>query len=331
MPREDEAEALMKQAKAHHTKSITKWSSDWDSAADCYQKAAQQFTFMQNVTRAREAWEMAATAHEKAKNPFLAAKCVDSLANFLKEQQAYAKSEEGAKEISGLYIRASHMYALDQKPDRQAEALSKAAKLAPPGDASGAAKLILQGLDALEDTDKHHMTLDLYRSVILLQVRGNLLLDAVTTLKREIKTFERLQQSAGAAKAGLEIIILCLTMGDWVLAEREFQQLSSAFGFGHSREQSAAYGLISAIEERDEEALVTAIKDSALQFIIPEIQRLAKKLNISMSNAPAKKKQLAVAAAPATSSPLRPSAAAKGAPELPEKEDDEDVDEEDCR
>mmetsp|Transcript_30524 Transcript_30524/g.35269 ORF Transcript_30524/g.35269 Transcript_30524/m.35269 type:complete len:331 (+) Transcript_30524:23-1015(+) len=330
MPRDDEADVLMKQAKAHHTKSITKWSSDWDSAADCYQKAAQQYTFMQNVPKAREAWDMAAHAHEKAKNPYLAAKCVDSLANFLKDQSSYAKSEEGAKEISNLYIRASHMYALDQKPDRQAEALSKAARLAPAGDARGAAKLILQGLDALEDSDKHHMTLDLYRSVILLQVRGNLLLDAVETLKREIKTFERLQQPAAAAKAGLEIVILCLSMGDWVLAEREFQQMSSQFGFGHTKEQSAAYGLISAIEERDEEALAASAKDSALQFIIPEIQRLAKKLTISMSNAPAKKKQPTAASTPlaTTSSPTRPSAAAPPAKEA--SEDDED-DEEDLR
>jgi gamma-soluble NSF attachment protein len=293
MPREDEGDALMAQAKAHHTKSLTKWSSDWDSAASAYEKAAQMFTHLGAEEKAKNAWLMASQAHEKAKNPFFAAKAIDSLANFLKDKAS--KNEVVAKEVSELYVRASRMYALDGKPERQADALAKAARLAPAGDAAAAAKLVLQGLDALEDSDKHHLTLDLYRSVVLLQVRGNLILDAITTLKREVKTFEKLQQTQGAAKAGLEIIVLCLAIGDWVLADREFKGMQGDFfGFAHSKEQSAAYGLISAIEERDEDALKDALKDSALQFIIPEISRMAKKLTINLSNAPAGKKKLQV-------------------------------------
>lgn len=294
MPREDEADGLMAQAKAHHTKTLTKWSSDWDSAASCYEKAAQAYTHLNNMEKAKEAWLMASTAHEKAKNHFFAAKAIESLANYLKENQAFIKSDAGAKEVTDLYVRCSRMYALDNKPERQSDSLCKAARLAPAGDAAGAAKLIIQGLDALEDNDKFHLTLDLYRSVILLQVRGNLMLDAIKMLKREVKTFERLSQPAGAAKAGLEIIVLCLAMGDWVLADREFKAMQGDFfGFAHSKEQSAAYGLISAIEERDEDQLKDAIKDSAFQFIIPEIGRLSKKLTISMSNAPAAKKKVA--------------------------------------
>lgn len=290
MGREEEADALMKAAKAHHTKTLTKWSSDWDSAASTYEKAAQMYTHMGCIEKAKAAWEEASHAHEKAKNPFFAAKAIESLANFLKENDGAAKTDEGAKEITQLYVKAARMYALDNKPERQADSLAKAARLAPAGDAAGAAKLITQGLDALEDNGKFHLTLDLYRSVVLLQVRGNLLLDAIGTLKREVKTFEKLQQPAGAAKAGLEIIILCLAMSDWVLADREFKAMQGDFfGFAHSKEQSAAYGLISAIEERDEDALKDALKDSALQFIIPEIGRMAKKLSLSSSNAPKKK------------------------------------------
>nr|ACI15961.1 hypothetical protein [Bodo saltans] len=281
----------MAQAKAHHTKSLTKWSSDWDSAASAYEKAAQTFTHLGVDEKAKNAWLQASHAHEKAKNPFFAAKAIESLANYLKDKAA--KNEEIAKEVSELYVRAARMYALDGKPERQSDALAKAARLAPAGDAASAAKLVLQGLDALEDNEKHHLTLDLYRSVVLLQVRGNLILDAITTLKREVKTFEKLQQPQGAAKAGLEIIVLCLAIGDWVLADREFKSMQGDFfGFAHSKEQSAAYGLISAIEERDEDALKDAIKDSALQFIIPEISRMAKKLTINLSNAPAGKKKL---------------------------------------
>lgn len=319
MGKEEDGDLLMKQAKAHHTKTLTKWSSDWDQAATCYERAAQTYTFLKNDVKARDAWEQASMAHEKAKNPFLAAKAIESLANFLKDNDSYAKSEQGAKEISVLYVRASRMYALDQKPERQAEALAKAARLAPPSEAANASKLILQALDALEDTGKAHLTLDLYRSVILMQVRGNLIAEAITTLKREMKTFETLNQPAGAAKAGLEIVVLCLAIGDWVLADREFRAMQPgvAFGFPHSKEQSCAYGLLSAMEERDEGMLKDAMRDSTLQFIIPEIGRLAKKLTLNSSNAPAKRAAAAAAAAAGGGGGGR-----KGSQKMEDEEDD---------
>jgi hypothetical protein len=292
--KEEQGDLLMKSAKAHHTKSLTKWSADWDDAASDYEKAAQIFTHIDNVAKARIAWEQCSIAHEKAKNPFLAAKAVESLANFLKEHDAIVKTPDGAAEVSRLYVRASNMYALDNKPEKQVDSLVKASRLAPANDAASAAKLMIQGLDALEDANKHHLTLDLYRGLILLQVRGNLILEAIETLRREIRMFEKLQNPEMASKAGLEIVVLCLGgLSDWVLADREFKDLvnKNAYGFCHSKNQVAAYNFLSAIEERDEQLLKECIKDSSLQFIIPEIAKLAKKITLSGTNAPAKAKK----------------------------------------
>jgi hypothetical protein len=294
MSKEEQGDGLMQSAKKHHTKSLTKWSADWDDAASDYEKAAQIFTHIDNVAKARSAWEMCSLAHEKAKNPFLAAKAVESLANFLKDHDAIIKTTEGASEVSRLYVRASNMYALDNKPEKQVEALIKASRLAPANDAASAAKLMVQGLDALEDANKHHLTLDLYRGLVLLQVRGNLMLEAVETLQREIRMFEKLQNPEMASKAGLEIVLLCLGgLGDWVLADRQFKALvnTNAYGFSHSKNQITAYNFLSAIEERDEQGLKDCIKDSALQFIIPEIAKLAKKVTMTGTNAPAKAKK----------------------------------------
>ena len=288
MSKADDAKALMKSAKKHYTKTITKWSVDYDLAADDYEKAAKIYTHLKLTNEAREAWLEASAAHTKAKNPFFAAKCIDNLAQYLKEDEAYAATDKGAKEISDLYIQVSDMYALDGKPERQAEALQQAAKLTPTSDAPAAAAKILRAIDALEDNDKHHHTPDAYRALLLVQVRANMTADAINTLKRQMKTAEVLNQPATAAKAGLEIVVLSLASGDFVLADQEFRALQQAYGFGHSREQTVAFDLMNAFEERDEEQLKTAVKSQVLQFLIPDIARLAKRLKLSgVTNVPA--------------------------------------------
>lgn len=291
MPTEAEADLIMQKAKEHHTKTLFKWSSDWDSAAVEYEKAAKIYTHIGIVDKAKKAWEAASHAQEKAKNLFSAAKDIEALANFLKDNESYIQTEKGAQEVVQLFVRAAKMYALDQKPERQSESLVKAARLVPPSD-TAASKLVIQGLDALEDSGKYHLTLDLYRSLILSQVRGNAFLDAIVTLKREAKVFEKLNQPQNGAKAGLEIIVLCLCLGDWVLADREFRELNATFyGFAHSKEQCAAQSLMSALEAKDSELLNEAIKDSVFQFIIPDIGRRVKKFTVDIVNAPTKQKE----------------------------------------
>eukprot|EP00388_Colpodella_angusta_P043900 GDKK01061037.1.p1 GENE.GDKK01061037.1~~GDKK01061037.1.p1 ORF type:complete len:328 (-),score=45.54 GDKK01061037.1:129-1091(-) len=318
----------MKAGKKHCTKSLTNWSVDWDQAADAYEKAAKIYTHIRNQVLAREAWTQASNAHTKAKNPFFAARCMENLAQMLKEDEAYCKTEAGAKEVSDLYIQVSDMYALDNKPERQAEALNQAARVTPASDAPAAAAKILRGIDALEDSDKHHYTPDAYRAVLLILIRANLFKDAIDTLKRQIKTCEVLKQEASAAKAGLEIVILSLASGDFVLAEREFRGLQNVFGFPHSREQNAAFELIGAFEERDEEQLKEAQKNSLLNFLIPDVTRLAKKLKLSgVTNVPTAKPKVVSAAAPVTASSAAPAGAArskqtKQVDEVEEEEDD---------
>ena len=292
--KEDEAAALMKSGKKHITKSLTKWSVDHDAAAMDFEKAAKIYTHLGNIKLGKEAWLAASASHELAKNLFFAGKALETCAGMLKDDASFAGSEEGQNELSDLYIRASRIFALDGKPDRQADMLQRAAKIAPAGRYKEAAAKMVDAIDALEDNDKHHYTPDVYRALVLLLVRNGGYTDAIPILKRAIKAFEKLQQPASAAKAGLEMIILCSATGDWVLADREFRGLQDAYGFVHSQEQNAAFSLLDAIEQRDDEALQNAVKnESPFQFIIPEIARIAKKLKASsMSNVPPPKKNV---------------------------------------
>jgi hypothetical protein len=86
----------------------------------------------------------------------------------------------------------------------------------------------------------------------------------------------------------LEIIIICLHIGDWVLADREFKELqTTATGFAHSKEQACAYDLLSAIEDRDEKRLAEVQKDQTFSFLIVDCARMVKKLSVGGGNAPA--------------------------------------------
>ena len=292
--KEDEAAALMKSGKKHITKSLTKWSLDHDSAAMDFEKAAKIYTHLGNVKLGKDAWLAASASHEVAKNLFFSGKALETCAGMLKDDAAFAGSEEGQSELSDLYIRASRIFALDGKPERQADMLQRAAKITPASKSKEAAAKMVDAIDALEDNDKHHYCPDAYRALILLLVRNGSYTEAIPIIKRAIKTYEKLQQPASGAKAGLEMIILCAATGDWVLADREFRTLQDAYGFAHSQEQNAAFSLLDAIEQRDDEALQHAVKnESPFQFIIPEIARIAKKLKAStMSNVPPPKKSV---------------------------------------
>ena len=316
--REDEARALMHSAKKHCTKSITKWSADWDSAAQDYEKAAQIFTNIRYTAPATEAWEAASHAHEKAGNLFFAAKALESLANLLKDEK-----DSDPLMMTELYVRASKLYALDNKPEKQADTLAKAARLAPPKDVVRAVTWIQDGINALEQNEKFHLTLDLYRALILTQLRANSIAGAIETLKREIVAFEHLQQPGGASKAGLEIIILCLYMGDDVLADREFKAMLNVFGFPHSKEQAVACELLNAFEERDNDKLQEALKDQQLSFIIIDISRMAKKLKIVGEKRPKPSALDATAAPPAENGEQQQQQQPEG--NSPDSDDEENV------
>jgi tetratricopeptide (TPR) repeat protein len=327
--KETEAMAWMKSAKKRTTKGITKWSisnDDWNTAALEYEKAAKVFTHSENVPMAIEAWRAASEAHDKANNGFPAGKCLENLAQFLADAPkapGEAAEEQRRLEITKCYIDAASLFALANKADRQAEALTKAANSCTKKSAPEAVKLMKQALDTLEDNEKWHHCLDLYRSLILTQVRGEMWAEAIQTLKRQNNCLRMLEQPGNAAKCGLEIVVLALYIGDWVLADREFKDASqNMYAFPHSKEQACAYDLISAVEDRDNDRLSEALKDQQLTFITAEISRMSRKIKaVGFGNAPPKKEKAPVA----VGSPSGPSKKGPAPVPEPEPEDDEDV------
>ncbi|KAG5468553.1 hypothetical protein CUR178_01385 [Leishmania enriettii] len=141
---------------------------------------------------------------------------------------------------------------------------------------------------------------DIYRSYMLFCLRSGDVEGAVQIQKRMIgivstspadgtyddskNLFRILNQPTNAAKAGLEIIVLCLsTSADdgYTWANIEMSRLGAVFGFCSSSEERAAAALLAAYAERDEDALQEALKkNSCFNFLAADVSRLAKKLTL---------------------------------------------------
>lgn len=156
------------------------------------------------------------------------------------------------------------------------------------------------------DGRRHRMS-DVYRQLLLFHIRRGETVEAVDLLKYTLghsspQTATQAQKSVGiydkernyyymvkqpenAGKAGLEMIILCLSYhGDVCWARLEFDRMRAArvYGFVGSKEERAAEALITAYEQRDEQQIHDALNGShCVNFILPDVSRMAKKLTMS--------------------------------------------------
>ncbi|KEG15645.1 putative Gamma-soluble NSF attachment protein (SNAP-gamma) (N-ethylmaleimide-sensitive factor attachment protein, gamma) [Trypanosoma grayi] len=307
-----EAEALMKSAAKHAEVGLFKWKPNWDGAATDYEKAARIYTHAENSVMATDAWRKASNAHEKAGNSTFAARSMESLALFLGDlAQRRGAGAGGASLLSdaiSTYAEASRLYELDGKFDRQAESLKSAALLLGKGTATGGADLqrvcdlLRSAVEVLEERVEEQQVYatrlpDMYHLWMLTHLRGGDVPGAVTVLERKLgfttggprkSLYERLAQPQNAAKAILEVVVLCLSRADPVWARQEVEKLRSVPGFAGSREEATVEVLLSSFEDRDVEQLKEAVKEQTLQFITADISRLAKKLSIKGSEAHAK-------------------------------------------
>eukprot|EP01084_Bolivina_argentea_P223003 377378_1 len=103
----------------------------------------------------RTAWRSAAEAHDKAGNTFFAGKALETLARFLVDVEGQEGAEKRKEEAAQCYLDAGNFFMLNNQPDKQAEAMVKAAKLAPKDQVAKSAKMILEAIEKLEDAEKY--------------------------------------------------------------------------------------------------------------------------------------------------------------------------------
>jgi tetratricopeptide (TPR) repeat protein len=271
---EEEAKKLCKKGKSYATKSLTRWKPDWDSAAVEYDKAANIYSHIGKFQEAKEAWTLSAEAHYNAGNVYLAGKNMDQLAQLLKDQK-------DVKGSAASYAQAAKYYLEDNKPDRQSEALQRAARTIMPTEPMQGAKYLDEGLTALETSNKYHLAGDLYPLLLQCYLKNNCIPEALATIKRQFVALKALNQDKGIARGVLEIIVIVLGTGDEVLARREFEAAETEHpAFMRNEEWALAADLLAAVERRDDARLKEIQKDQTFSFLNVEVSRIAKRIKV---------------------------------------------------
>lgn len=312
----ERAKSFLESAKQHEKRSWLK-KPKWDEAADDYERAAKMFTHIGDIAQATAAWTKAYEAHNNARSFLPAGRAKEALALLLAEQAGrHPESRTGLlMHAVKTYGDASAHYALHGMVDRRVDVLRKAAQLLCP-----TAPVTCPSASALEESQKQQQEItpqaisflresvevfeeyadenpvfltrlpDIYRIWVLVHLRSGDVRGAVEVLKRQLGVgakegvkgvFELLSQPDKAAKAALEIVILCLVCGDDVWARQELERLQKTVsGFARSNEMVVAQSLLAAFEERDPEQLREALRDQTLQFINADISRMARKITI---------------------------------------------------
>nr|ACS87826.1 conserved hypothetical protein [Angomonas deanei] len=187
---------------------------------------------------------------------------------------------------------------------------------------------------------------DIYRGYILFHLRSGNIEGAVQVEKNMIgivstspadgtyddskNLFRILNQPTNAAKAGLEIVVLCLSTSvddGYTWANIEMGRMGAVFGFCGSPEEQTAAALLAAYADRDEDALQETFKThSCFNFLAADISRMAKKLTMG-----AKARPKAVAGGSPVPAAAGGVSGPSGSPNAPQQADLSETDEDDLR
>ncbi|EPY43196.1 hypothetical protein AGDE_00726 [Angomonas deanei] len=128
-----EAESLIAAAKKHLKKPLF-GKPNYNSAAEEYEQAAKFYTSEARrsennqsfLESAKECWTASSAAHEKAKNGIFAARAMVALGELYHEDGVTNNRVSSFQQAGTTFEKASQLYALEIKTDKQAECLGKA-------------------------------------------------------------------------------------------------------------------------------------------------------------------------------------------------------------
>eukprot|EP01059_Diplonema_ambulator_P037511 TRINITY_DN994_c0_g5_i3.p1 TRINITY_DN994_c0_g5~~TRINITY_DN994_c0_g5_i3.p1 ORF type:complete len:330 (+),score=97.39 TRINITY_DN994_c0_g5_i3:44-991(+) len=293
----EEAAKHIKSAQKKLKKSLTKWSigqSDYDVAALEYEMAAKIYQHLKRWEEALGAWENAADNHGKADNHFCKGRAYDAMATIHKENK-------NVSEVARYTQLAGKCYLEDGKPDKYSEALVRAARLLRETQPIEAAKLVEEALATLAEEEQFHLMPEPGRLLVAIHVKAGNYLEAVKSIKSNLKHFKALNQQHNIDKGCIEIVVLHIARKDAVMAERDFKDVASLFEVT-GEENLTCQDLVTAVQSNDSELMSEVLGRQIFTFLHPDIARLTKKLAGTMG--PKKPSQTATDESPNAADPM---------------------------
>ena len=262
---------LIQEAEKHLKTSFFKWSPDFDSAADKYQKAAVCFRVAQAYDRAKEAYVKTAECHQKNNQLFHAGKALTEAANISCGAKKY-------QEAIQLMDQASMLYREYGTPDTACINLVATAKRMEVAEPLEAIKLYEKAADIAENDEKLREAAKHLTDVSRLLSKCKKYPEAVNIMKRQVDIYEKVGHSGSLYNLVLCIVLVHLTGNDTIAAENMYHRAFEYPGFGDSDAAEAVEMILEAYKNGDNDALKSITSKPIVTCQDIEYARLGKML-----------------------------------------------------
>ena len=261
----------IKEAEKYLKTSFFKWSPDYDSAADRYQKAATCFKVARSYDKAKDAFIKTAECHEKNNQLFHAAKSLTEAGNISIESKIF---DEALK----LMDKASVLYRENGTPDTACISLVTTAKKIEFTEPLKAMELYEKAAVIAEDGDNIREAAGHLNNASRLLVKSKQYRKAVDIVKRQIELYTKVDNYPSIFNLVLGLVLLYLTEKNLVAAENCYQNSFEYQGFGASDSAEAIEQLIEAYTNGDDAAMKTITSKPIISCQDTEFAKLGKML-----------------------------------------------------
>ena len=212
-----EAEDHIKQAEKYLKTSMFKWNPDFDSAGDCYSKAATAYKVGGNKEKAIECFDKAVNCYKEIRTLFQAARMLE---------QAVLLSRDLNKldDVVQYAERGALLYRQDGSNETAAQLLEKAAKIVEGSNPEKAIGLYEKASETVGVEDRPHEAAGHLDKAARLQVRCKKFEESVDTLHKSLNIYVGIGgNSAAAGRSAAGLVMVQLMRGDHIAAMKAYE------------------------------------------------------------------------------------------------------------
>jgi len=264
------------------TKTMFKWSADWEVGAAEFNQAASNFKAAKAHEQAKEAFVRAAECLIQQHSAIMAGAAYENAAQMAYENGTHKPTEmKHFEEAAELYEKASATYMEGGNSDRAASALAGGAKALASVSVDKSLALYVQACDLYESEGREQFANETFVATINMMVKNSKLDDALRMLERHHMIYRKLDRKAAMCKTTLSRIVVSLSKNDEIGARSVYDQALGDDGFGGSDEANAAQDLFEAVKSGDQATVDATTKKPAFMYLDNEIAKLARTIKAS--------------------------------------------------
>ncbi len=261
----------IKDAEKYLKTSFFKWSPDFDSAADCYSKAAVCFKVAKSYGQAKDAFIKTGECHERNNQLFHAGKALTEAAGIASDLKNY-------DETMNLMAKACSLYRENGTPDTACLNLVHTAKMIEIAAPTKATQLYEEAADIAENDEKLREAANHLNNASRLLIKAGEYIKASEIMKKQISIYTKIENYPMAFNIVLGQVLVYLTAGDFVAADNCYKNAFKYPGFGLSDVAEALEQILEAYSAGNNENLKLVVSKPIVSCQDSAIARLGKML-----------------------------------------------------